>query len=492
MPSEQLENRQHVSRAFQFSALNQIINRIATFSSGIVIMRILSPSDVGVYAAASAIVIFATAFNDLAMNPAVIQWDGRVSRAARSGTTVALVGSTILFGVVFLMAPYFANWLGEESLESVLRLLSFAILIDGIGTIPLALLTRAMRQRRILAIETVSLAIQILVTIVLALNDQGAKSLVWGMLVSNAFSAISMLISAPEAGLPGFHPETIKKLLRFSIPLATSNIFKVATVYTDNIVVGAISGTKQLGYYQLGYNGGNLPDNTIGATVGRVSFAWFSEIGKNEKHRKKAFHDLTLGLIATTLPFVVFLSVMADDIVRVLYGEKWIPAIEIVRILAFLGGIRVFINFFGDVFSAIGKPIIELRQFSLWFTALLPSLILGTHLLGIRGAAFAHLVVAFLLIFPIVVRNLHKNGFPVKATLFDSTIFIVAAINQALVSYLISRYIDNIYLSLIVSGGLGFVVFVIVSFKSLNRVRKSFTQKNHGFTDDELKEFGHA
>ena len=68
-----------------------------------------------------------------------------------------------------------------------------------------------------------------------------------------------------------------------------------------------MQGPKQLGFYQLGYNGGNLPENTIGATIGRVSFAWFSEIRDNYKHRQKAFHDLTLGLVATTLPFVVFL-----------------------------------------------------------------------------------------------------------------------------------------------------------------------------------------
>ena len=441
MSTQNLENRQHVSRAFRFSAINQIVNRIATFSSGIIIMRILSP----------------------------------------------LIGSTFFFLIVFAAAPTIGSWLNDENLGSALRLLSFAILIDGIGTIPLALLTRSMRQKRILAIETFSLVVQIVVTITLAKLDFGPNALVWGMIVSNGLSAGLMFVSAPEASIPGFHYETIKKLLKFSSPIALSNLFRVATMGADNLVVSAMQGPKQLGFYQLGYNGGNLPENTIGATIGRVSFAWFSEIRDNYKHRQKAFHDLTLGLVATTLPFVVFLSVMAEDIVRVLYGDKWIPAIEIVRILAFLGGLRVFMNFFADIFAAIGKPILELRVFVIWFTALLPSLIVGTHLWGIVGAAFAHIFVSAVIIIPIVVRNLVNHDFPVKTTAKNSIIFVVGAICQAIASYSISKMIDQPFISLVLAGSVGGLVFILVTFYPLNSIRKSFTRADHGF-DQALEE----
>lgn len=481
MSGQNLENRQHVSRAFRFSAINQFVNRIATFSSGIIIMRILSPSDVGTYAAASAIVIFVTSFNDFGMNPAVIQWKGRVSKAARSGTTVAMAGSVLFFALIYAIAPTIAQVLGDEQLTSVLRLLSFAILIDGFGTVPLALLTRSMRQKRILAIETFSLASQIIITIVLASMGYGSNALVWGMLISNGISALLMFISAPEAGIPGFNLDATKKLLTFSSPIAISNFFRVGTMNADYLVIGAISGTKQLGFYQLGYNGGNLPENTIGATVGRVSFAWFSEIRDNDKFRKKAFHDLTLGLVATTLPFVIFLSVLAEEIVRVLYGDKWLPAVEIVRILAFLGGMRVFLNFFADIFAAIGKPILELRMFVIWFGALVPALILGTNLWGIEGAAFAHIFVSTLIIVPIVIQNLIKNDFPIGLTARNSLIFIIGALGQAVTSYSTAQLISQPFISLVVAGGLGGVVFVIVTFYPLNNIRKTFTRVDHGF-----------
>jgi O-antigen/teichoic acid export membrane protein len=483
---EQLEDRQHVSKAFQFSAVNQIVNRILTFLSGIAIMRILSPEDVGIYAAAMAIVVFCTSFNDIAMTPAVIQWEGRVSRAARCGTTIAMTGSGILFAMVFAGADSISGLLNEPELAGPLRLMSFAILIDGLGTIPLALLTRSMHQKRILIIETISLLIQIVTTIGLALNDFGATALIWGMLLSNGFTAIVMFISVPEACIPGFHKETITKLVRFGSPIALSNLFHTGTVNADNIVISAFEGSKELGYYQLGYNGGNLPENTVGATVGRVSFAWFSKIRDNAAHSRKAFHDLTLGLVATTFPFVIFLSVMADDVVHVLYGEKWLPAVDIVRILAFLGGARVFLNFFADIFSANGKPLLELKFYAIWFFTLVPALIAGAYFGGITGVAFAHVAVAALVISPIVGRALSKHGYPVAETARHSLIFVAGAIAQAITSLALADYIESPLASLIIAGGAGALIFLLVTFPSLNAIRKSFTKPDHGFKDVDL------
>ncbi len=483
MDADQLEDRKHVSRAFRFSATNQIVNRIVTFASGIIIMRILVPNDVGTFAAATAIVVFCTAFNDICMGQAIIQYKGVMKDAIRSATTIALTGSIFLFIVVYFLAPYYGDWIGDQHLTSVLRLLMLLVVIDGIGTVPLALLTRDMKQKTILGIETMSLMTQIFITIVLALGGHGPFALVWGMLASNGLSAFLMLLIAPETGRPGFQFSVVKVLVKYGSTLAASNVFRVGTQYCDTLVVGAMSDTKQLGYYQLGYNGGNLPENTIGATIGRVSFAWFSQIRDNVEHRNKAFHDLTLGLVAITLPFVIFLSVLAPDIVHVLYGEKWMPAAEIVRILAFLGGIRVFLNFFADIFSADGHPLLEFKTFVLWCATLIPALILGAHIGNIRGVAIAHVLVAFIFIVPYTLRKLSHKNFPLAQTGKNSVIFVIGALVQVAVTATVSQLFTSPFWTVLLAGGAGALTFILITFKSLLRIKKTFTRADHGFSE---------
>lgn len=483
MNSDHLEDRKQIFRAFGFSATNQVVNRIVTFASGIVIIRILVPGDVGTFAAATAIVVFCTAFNDVCMGQGIIQYKGDLRPAIRSATTIAIVGSIFLYCIVFFLAPYYGSWLEDDQLTSVLRLLMVLVVIDGVGTVPLALLTRDMKQKTILAVETVSLGVQIFVTIVLALGGHGAYALVWGMIASNGLSALLMFIIAPQTTRPGFHYPIAKGLLKYGSTLAASNVFRVGTQYCDNLVVGAVNGTTQLGYYQLGYNGGNLPENTIGGTIGRVSFAWFSQIRDNIEHRNKAFHDLTLGLVAMTLPFVIFLSVLAPDIVHVLYGEKWMPAAEIVRILAFLGGIRVFLNFFADIFSAHGEPFIEFKTFVLWCLTLVPALILGAHLGNIRGVAIAHIAVAFAIIAPYVLVKLSHMNLPLAQLGKDSIIFVLAAIAQAIVTASIAQVLTTPFWSVVIAGGLGGLTFIAITFRQLNGIKKTFTRSDHGFSE---------
>ncbi|MFN8015307.1 MAG: oligosaccharide flippase family protein [Acidimicrobiia bacterium] len=490
--SPEYEDRNDVSRAFRFSALNQVVTRIATFISGIIVMRILSPNDVGTVAGATAFVVLCTSFNDICMGPAVIQYKGRIAQAARNATTIALSGSVIIFCFFYFLAPYISTWLDNSKLTNVLRLLLLLVVIDGIGTVPLALLTRSLRQKAILFIETISLIIQISVTVILAILDFGPYSIVWGMIASNAFSALAMFAIAHEASLPGYHFETSKKLLSFGITLAISNLFRTATQYYDNIIVGITQGTKTLGYYQLGYNGGNLPETTISATVSRVSFAWFSKIKENESYRKKAFHDLTLGLLATTLPFVTLLSVLANDVVVTLYGEKWIPAANIVRILAVLGGIRVFINFFAEIFSANNKQVLELKLFSLWFISLVPSLLIGSLIGSITGVAFAHVLVAAFIILPFVLRKLHINDFSIFKTLKDSITFWFGALLSGISAYAVSRLIESPFVTVLVAGAVGMSVYVLCCYKNLIAIKKSFSQPDHGFNESVVIKEGSA
>jgi PST family polysaccharide transporter len=471
-----LDNREHVTRAFRFSAMNQVATRILTFVSGIVVMRILSPSEVGTFAGATAIVVFCTACNDLAMSPTIIQWKGKLSHATSTAWTVSIVGSSILYGVIFLLAPTFANMMDNHQIVAVLRILAVAIIIDGFGSVPLAVLTRHMRQKTLLYIESFSLIIQIVITVTLAAMNFGTYALVWSMLVSNALTVVLMIFLVENIGRPGMDKNILKQLTKFGGPIAGANILREVTTNFDNVVVGTTQGTRQLGFYQLGYNGGNLPENTIGATVGRVAFAWFAQLTADTKRRSQAFHDLTLAIMAITLPFVVFLVTLADKFVITLYGDKWEPAINIVRLLAILGGMRVFMNFFADVFGANGEPLLELKTFALWAIAIVPALIIGAKVDGITGVAAAHILVAALVVAPLVIKNLAVHGFSFKGVLRHSIPLFIGAIFQAIVCIVIDQQVGSGLVTMVVAGVAGSAAYIACTYRTLLTIKKSFSK----------------
>jgi len=119
----------------------------------------------------------------------------------------------------------------------------------------------------------------------------------------------------------------------------------------------------------------------------------------------------TLGmLIAVTLLLCGLLALLADPLVRFVYGHKWAPAADAVRYLAGLGGARVMCDFLSDYLVAVGRPRTILVLQALWVAVLIPLLAVGAHVDGIYGVSFAHMGVALAVVVPAFLVAVRRTG----------------------------------------------------------------------------------
>ena len=64
--------------------------------------------------------------------------------------------------------------------------------------------------------------------------------------------------------------------------------------------------------------------------------------------------------VAAILPVVLLLGVLAPEVIRFVYGEKWLPTVTALRFLLVLGGLRIVLELFGNLISADGRPQVNL------------------------------------------------------------------------------------------------------------------------------------
>jgi PST family polysaccharide transporter len=93
-----------------------------------------------------------------------------------------------------------------------------------------------------------------------------------------------------------------------------------------------------------------------------------------------------------------------------LYGDQWAPAAPVLRILAVLTVVRLLTMFAVDILAGSGTTRVTLWLNLVWAVAIIPPLIVGTQLYGIRGTAMAHALVALLVAAPLAVWTLHRAG----------------------------------------------------------------------------------
>ena len=178
----------------------------------------------------------------------------------------------------------------------------------------------------------------------------------------------------------------------------------------DYLIVGSVLGAAPLGIYLLAFNLSSWPTSIVGLGIGRVAFAGFARLVEDRRRLVDAY-PRTIGVaVAAILPVVLLLGVLAPEVIRFVYGEKWLPAVTALRFLLVLGGLRIVLELFGNLISADGRPQVNLAIRFVWLVALVPVLLLGAHLDGIRGVGIGHMVVVLGLVLPMFLHAVAKSG----------------------------------------------------------------------------------
>lgn len=451
-----------VNRGLRFAALNQVINRIFTFGSGIAVLRVLSVKDVGTYALALALVNLVIAVNELGLIPTIIRWEDNPEHAARTAYTLVLASSVLWYIAIFATAPLLASAFGNPEASGVLRVLGLTVLIDGVSSMPSAFLNRGFHQDRMAIAESSSMVVQIAVTIGLALWGAGPYALAWGQATSNGVAVVFMIILVSHRARPGWDRAHVGQLLRFGSPIAGGALMREGAVNVDGLVVGGVLGSTQLGFYQFAFNLGSLPQNTIGATLTRVLYAGFARLQGDQERFDNAVRRAVALIVAGTVPMVVLIAALAQPIVQFLYGDKWDAAIPVLRLLVILGGMRVVLNSLLDIIVADGRPRHLFGLYGIWLVAVVPALFIGAEIGGITGVAIAHLVVAIGIVLPVVLWAIHSGGIDAFALVRTCMRPLVAGLAALVVAYLATQLGVGEFFQLAIGGIAGVVVYAVV------------------------------
>ncbi len=451
-----------VTFGLKWSFLSTVVGRAGSLLTGIVLARLLTPLDFGMFAVAMVAFLGLTSFNELGVSLAIVRWPGDVRRIAPTVATLAIGSSAVLYAVCFVISPWFTSALGAPGATGVVRLMGLSVVIDGITSMPAALLQRTFRQDRRTVADMANLVVGALVSIALASHGFGAWSLAWGRVAGNGTSALLILVLSPVRYVPGFDSHEARQLLRFGLPLAGASLLVFGVLNADYVVIGSLLGPVALGYYLLAFNLSSWPVNVFSTPVRAVSLAGFSKLLGDPSALRLSFGRSLGWLMAVTLPVCVLLSVLAVPVVRFVYGAKWAPAAAALAFLAILAAFRVGLELAYDFLVAVGKSRVLLWLQGLWLAALIPTLAIGARLGGIRGVGAGHVAVVALVVTPAVLWELHRLGIRLHDLRRNLVRPIVGVALMGFTAAVAEALVAGDLWQLIVGGAAAGVVYVVV------------------------------
>ena len=375
-----------------WSTFATIAKQLLSLASMATVARVLGPGAYGLMGMAALVIALVVMFRDLGTASAIVQRPSVSSRMLSSLFWVNLAIGLTVSGAVFATAPLIADFFHAADVKWILRALTLSLLFASCGVVQNALLMRLMHFKAIAAVDTTSALISYLSALLSACAGLGVWSLVIANIVGSLVSTLGYWIAC-STWRPsfGFDLAEIQSVMHFSLNLSGFGVVNYASRNADNLIIGKALGSVPLGYYQMAYNLMLAPIQNVSSVISQVVYPAFARIqSDNERFRSAYVRSCALiGLF--TFPIMSGLAVIADPLVRVLLGAKWLGAVLIFQVLAPVGLLQSVQTTVGQIYTAKNRTDWMFRWGLASSVVLVTAFLCGVHY-GALGVAIAYSV----------------------------------------------------------------------------------------------------
>lgn len=367
--------------------------QVVSFASTLVLVRFVDPKAFGLVALAFTALFVLQTVQDSGMGSALIHRRENLEEAAATVLIFSALTGVALYAVAFFSAPYAGRLLHVDGLTNVLRVLALLLPIRSFGTVPSALLERAVHFRPRTVSDLAAAAAQAGISIALAVLGAGVWALVVGQVAASAIATVVLWILSPTRPDPRRASRAMaRELLRYGRYITGGNLLMIASTSMDNVVVARLLGATLLGFYSVAFRLTELPVLVIGSIVGRVMFPIYSLVRDDVATVRRAYVQNLQRVALLSLPVSVGMAAGAKPLVRVLLGDRWLPSVPALQLLAIYAVVRALLGPAGELYKGMGKPQYNVITGMIYLPIALPLLWVLVEAKGTLGAALAVLI----------------------------------------------------------------------------------------------------
>lgn len=354
----------------------------------VVLARLLPPADFGLFAVALVALDFLLSVTNFGMVPALIQRPDATREHYESAWTVGLLRAGAVGLGLAMLAPWVAEVFGEPTAAPLLRVLALRPVVEAAASIGVAELEKNLKFRSIAFLKLTATATNAAVSIALV-APMGMWALVAGPVAgATAYAVLSYMLAPimPRIRLRGAAAGHLASYGRWI--LLTAWVVAAGQMLL-RLGISRQLGAVALGLYFMAIKVASLPSDIASQVVATVTFPVFSMVQADADRARRVFRSALLGLIAVAVPASMLIFVLAPSLAADLLGERWVPAVPVIRIVAATGILGLFGDIAVPLLKGVGRPErtarMELVQYSV--------LVVFAHFLagpwGITGVASA-------------------------------------------------------------------------------------------------------
>lgn len=347
--------REETLKALIWNGLQRYGTLFISFLSNIVLARFLSPDDYGLVGLMTVFTAVATSIVDSGFGSALIQ---RRNITQADFCTVFywnICISSVIYLILFALADKIAGYFSQPRLAEILRIQSITLIINAFCVVQTAKLTKYLKFKSLAFRTIVGNFSGACVGIVLAIFGFGVWSLVFQVLTSAFVSALLIWYIADWRPTLIFSLPSFRDMYKFGGYIFVTGICD--TLYTNllSFIIGRHFSIRDLGLYTQAKKLENVPVDGTSSVLGQVLFPVYASIASDRRRHKELVRKNVTVITYLTFPLMTLLIVIAEPLISILFGERWIDCVPMFQILCIFGMFSPLNRANSQIFSSIGN-----------------------------------------------------------------------------------------------------------------------------------------
>lgn len=342
-------------KALAYSFADRYAGLLLSIVSSMVVARLLNPAEIGVFSVAMVMLSFISVLRDFGAGQYLVQEKELTTERIRATWTVQL-GLGFTFALVVLAAAVPAShFYAEPRLRDIMVVLSLNFAVSPFGSLTYAWLMREMDFRSLALMRFTGSLTGACVCIGMAWQGWGPISLAAGSLAATVANAVVAIYFRPASfpWIPGL--TDVRRVLSFGGKLSATTVINTLGNSVPELVLGKVQGMVMVGLYSRGNGLASMFNRLILDATHSVAMPLFSKASREGHDLAPIFIKATSYVTVIGWSFFGVMIVLAQPVMRLLYGDQWDGAVPVTRLVAAAMAIGLPVAFCSTMLMASGQ-----------------------------------------------------------------------------------------------------------------------------------------
>lgn len=465
MSEETVNLKSKAVNGVAWSFVGSMANKAIQFVVSMILARLLTPADYGLIGMLGFFIGIAGTFIDSGFSSALVQYKDRQNKDYCTVFYVNFGMSFLMYGILYVCAPYIAEFYNQPILVQIVRIYCLTLLIGAFTAINSTILCININYKLSNIVGSTSALISGFIGVACAFSGWGVWALVAQQISSSVIRMILLLYYVRWFPKLEFSVKSFKRFFSYGSKLLVSGLIHTAYSQMYPLVIGKQFNAADLGYVTRAQGFNEMASGTMNGILGSVAFPVLSKVQDQDDTLLRIYGKYVQLSAFAVAPIAFFLCGIAKPLILFLLTEKWAPSILLMQILCanylWDGIIRINLN----LLYVKGRTDLVLRleiiKKSIAFTILIISVLIGNLVIFCVGMSVYSLIALYLN--TIYTKKILNFGFVEQMRQIWP--YLIASLIIMIIALFFSWAIPNNFLSLSVSCLICIPLYIYICYK---------------------------